>query len=226
MLTNGFISLHRSLLKWEWYDDINTTRLFIHLLLTVNHYDETWRGIKIMRGQILTSTAKLSRETRLSVRQIRVAMTHLISTNEVTIKTTPQHTVITISQYDKYQRVTNKMTEERQTNDKAVTNERQLSNKANKANKEINNNSVDFSCPEDIRLTVDEFIEYRRLKKSPMNSNSVKLLLQKLASFTDDYEIQKQILNESMINGWTGIFKPKDVQPVNNSKVVNGVRKL
>jgi hypothetical protein len=144
MLTNGFISLHRSLLKWEWYDDINTTRLFIHLLLTVNHYDETWRGIKIMRGQILTSTAKLSQETRLSVRQIRVAMTHLISTNEVTIKTTPQHTVITISQYDKYQRVTNKMTEGRQTNDKAVTNERQLSNKANKANKEINTNTDVF----------------------------------------------------------------------------------
>jgi hypothetical protein len=196
------------------------------LLLTVNYYDETWRGILIKRGQTLTSTAKLSKETRLSTRQIRVAMTHLVSTNEVTIKTTPQHTMVTILQYDKYQKVTNKMSDECQTNDKAVTNERQLSNKASKANKEINKNSVDLSCPEDIRLTVDEFIEYRRLKKSPMNSNSVKLLLQKLYSFSDDHEIQKQILNESMINGWTGIFKPKDIQPINNSKVVNGVRKL
>lgn len=36
MLEGGFILLHRSILRWEWYGDLNTARLFIHLLLTVN----------------------------------------------------------------------------------------------------------------------------------------------------------------------------------------------
>ena len=44
MLENGFVKLHRSLLKWEWYDDLNTFKLFMHLLLTVNYYDRQWRG--------------------------------------------------------------------------------------------------------------------------------------------------------------------------------------
>ena len=37
MLEGGFILLHRSILRWEWYGDLNTARLFIHLLLTVNY---------------------------------------------------------------------------------------------------------------------------------------------------------------------------------------------
>ena len=36
MYTEGFINLHRKILDWEWYDDINVFRVFTHLLLTVN----------------------------------------------------------------------------------------------------------------------------------------------------------------------------------------------
>ena len=41
MLNEGFILLHRSMLRWEWYGDGNTARLFIHLLLTVNYRPST-----------------------------------------------------------------------------------------------------------------------------------------------------------------------------------------
>ena len=47
MLKNGYIKLYRSLLDWEWYDDTVTKCLFLHLLLTVNAYDEDWKGIVI-----------------------------------------------------------------------------------------------------------------------------------------------------------------------------------
>jgi hypothetical protein len=33
----GYIKLYRSLLKWEWYDDSNVFRVFMHLLLTANY---------------------------------------------------------------------------------------------------------------------------------------------------------------------------------------------
>ena len=60
MLENGFVKLHRSLLKWEWYDDLNTFKLFMHLLLTVNYYDSKWHGVMIKRGSRAISRNKLA----------------------------------------------------------------------------------------------------------------------------------------------------------------------
>lgn len=50
MLENGFIKLYRSLLKWEWYDDVNTKVVFLHLLLTVSIEDSKWHGITVRRA--------------------------------------------------------------------------------------------------------------------------------------------------------------------------------
>jgi hypothetical protein len=121
----GWIKLHRQLLDWEWYDDINTTRLFVHLLLVANHEDKNWRGIEIKRGQRLTSLDKLAKETGLSVSKIRTCLKKLKSTNEVTSKSHSQHTVFTIENYDSYQGSDKQddkpVTYESQTNDKPLT---------------------------------------------------------------------------------------------------------
>jgi hypothetical protein len=34
VLESGFVRIYRSLLNWEWYDDANTMRVFLHLILT------------------------------------------------------------------------------------------------------------------------------------------------------------------------------------------------
>ena len=60
MLEGGFILLHRSILRWEWYGDLNTARLFIHLLLTMNYEPQRWQGIAVERGQRVASLAKLA----------------------------------------------------------------------------------------------------------------------------------------------------------------------
>ncbi len=100
---SGWIKLHRKMTEWEWYDDGNTMRLFLHCLLKANHEDKAWRGKVIKRGTFITSIDKLSKELGLTVKQIRVAMTKLKGTNEVANKSTPQHTVITVINYDNYQ---------------------------------------------------------------------------------------------------------------------------
>lgn len=84
MLEGGFILLHRSILRWEWYGDLNTARLFIHLLLTVNYEPQRWQGIAVERGQRVASMAKLADETGLTVKQVRTALEHLKRTGEVT----------------------------------------------------------------------------------------------------------------------------------------------
>ena len=111
VLENGFIKLHRSLLKWEWYDDINVFKLFIHLLLTVNLYDEKWQGKTIKRGTRVTSYSVLSKETKLSIQQIRTVLKKLSSTGELTVKKTPKYTVVTVNNYDKFQSLTQTSTQ-------------------------------------------------------------------------------------------------------------------
>lgn len=99
----GWIKLHRQLLDWEWYDDINTKCLFLHCLLRANHSDTEWRGHKIKRGQFLTSLDTLKRETGLSVSQIRTSLKKLISTSELTSKSQARSTIITVLSYDSHQ---------------------------------------------------------------------------------------------------------------------------
>lgn len=103
MLEHGFIKLHRSILKWEWYDDRNTASLFIHLILTVSIEETEWRGLKIPRGSRVSSYAKLAKELHLSIKEIRTALQHLEQTGEVARTSYPKFTVFTVNNYDYYQ---------------------------------------------------------------------------------------------------------------------------
>ena len=103
MLESGFIKLHRKILKWEWYDDRNTTALFIHLLLTVNTADEIWHGVKIQRGSRISSYAKLAKELNLTIKEIRTCLQHLEQTQEVAHSSTRNFTVFSVLNYDSYQ---------------------------------------------------------------------------------------------------------------------------
>jgi hypothetical protein len=100
---NGWIKLHRSLVKWEWYDDINVKVTFLHLLLSANHAPKKWRGIDIGRGQLWTSIGNLAKEIGLSEKQIRNSLKKLERTNEISIKGASKGTMITVCKYDSYQ---------------------------------------------------------------------------------------------------------------------------
>lgn len=136
MLESGYIRLYRSMLTWEWYDDINTKTVFLHLLLTVNYEPQKWRGITVERGQRVASYGKLATETRLSVQSVRTAVKHLISTGELTHQTTAEYGLFTISNYDKYQDLTPTATVGQQSANSQPTVDQQQCNKAKKANKE------------------------------------------------------------------------------------------
>lgn len=103
MLESGFIKLHRKILKWEWYDEPNTMRLFIHLLLTASIEDDSWRGVDIKRGSRVSSYSKLAKELHLTIKEIRTASQHLEQTGEVARTAYPKFTVFSISNYDNYQ---------------------------------------------------------------------------------------------------------------------------
>ena len=84
-LEKGFIALFRQFTEWEWYDDANTMRLFIHCLLLANYKDKNWRGKLIKRGSFITSQPKLAHSLKLSIKQIRGSLTKLKTTSEVAV---------------------------------------------------------------------------------------------------------------------------------------------
>lgn len=88
-INKGFVKLPRTLLEWQWYDDINTCKLMLHLLLKANFKRKQWRGQDILPNQLITSFEKLSIETGLSVSKVRTALKKLIDTKDVI--TTPHN---------------------------------------------------------------------------------------------------------------------------------------
>ncbi len=99
----GWLKLFYQFREWEWYGDPNMVALFIHLLLRANFKPVRRKGEVYGRGVVLTSREELSRETGISERTIRTCLTRLKTTNEITIKATKQGSVITLTNYDKYQ---------------------------------------------------------------------------------------------------------------------------
>lgn len=129
---NGWVKIHRKMLEWEWWTDVNTAHFFTFCLLRANHSDGRWRGEAVPRGSFISSYQKMATATGLSVRQVRTALEHLKSTGELTSKTTNKNQLITICNYANYQVIES---QERQTNrqatDKQTTNEKADKRQAN-----------------------------------------------------------------------------------------------
>jgi len=139
---NGFIKLHRKLLVWEWYSDINVRVLFFHCLLRANHKTEKWQGIELNAGQFITSLGHLSKECGLTEQQTRTALNKLKSTREITSKSTSRYSIITVNNWNLYQ--TNNTQDNKQ-----ITNEQQTNNNRQefKEYKEIKEKkNIDIFC--------------------------------------------------------------------------------
>lgn len=142
----GWVKLHRKLKDWEWYDDINATRLLIHLLVSVNYEDKYWKGITIKAGSMVLSWATLSHGCKLSVQQCRTAMTKLKSSKEVTINPTNKYQVVTLLKWDKFQltdddankQLNIQVTSNQQTSNKQVTTTKEYNNYKNNRIEEVN----------------------------------------------------------------------------------------
>lgn len=128
-MNEKWIKLFPKMLNWEWYKDVNTKVLFIHCLLKANWVEGKFEGITIPRGSFITSLDSLSKELNLSAQEIRTALKHLVSTNEITSISTNKYRLITITNYESYQSINN------QTNNQLTSNQ-QSSDEQPESNKQ------------------------------------------------------------------------------------------
>lgn len=158
---NGYIKIWRKMTEWEWYQDGNTFRVFMHLLLLANHEDKKWKGLLIKRGQRVTSLNKLSAELGLSKQEIRTALCKLQATHEITCEATHKHTVVTIENYSNYQVDTRESNTQNNTQPNTVAT--------------LNKNDKNIRIQENNIYIVEQVVDYLNLKaNTKYRSNSSK----------------------------------------------------
>lgn len=139
----GFIKLHRSLLKWEWYQDQATKDVFLHLLLNANWEDSRYKGHEVPKGSLVIGRKKIAESLGISEQSVRTALEHLKSTNEITIKSTNRFSIVTITNWEKFQcydsestnKLTNKLTNNQPTTNQQLTTYKEYKNIRNKEDK-------------------------------------------------------------------------------------------
>lgn len=142
----------------------NHIAMMAWLLMQANWSEKFVNGIRIDRGQLLTSVAKLSAELRISVQSVRTVLHNLTTDGFLTIKSTNKYSVITICNFNTYQvdENTDQQTNQ-QTSNKQATNkqQQQYNNKNNKNNYNIYNNTVpndaDLQCKDLFRADESVF---------------------------------------------------------------------
>lgn len=71
----------------------------------------------------------------------------------------------------------------------------------------------------ELEKAIDEFIEFRKSIKKPLKTeHSINLLISNLNKLATDDETKVEILNQSILNGWQGIFELKNKKQFTSSK--------
>lgn len=225
--------MHRRFLNWEWFKTPEMVQLFIYFLMKANLKSKNHEGIFIERGQLLITVSAIHQETKLSVQTIRTCIKRLISTNEITIKSTNKYSIISICNYDSYQIVDNSTNKQ---NNNLSNN--QLTNKTSETNKQskekvphtpYKENTEEINIPPIIPqwgkkifnldfvspVFLDVFTEWLSYKKergqSYKSERSLKICYKQLLSLSNnDPEIARDVVEQSIGSNYSGLFKLKN----------------
>lgn len=92
--------------------------------------------------------------------------------------------------------------------------------KGNKSKAEESNRTVTYVPDENLNRAINDFVAYRKGIKKPMTDRAVTLLIERLGGLSRDTDEQIAILNQSIINGWQGVFPLKDKNQDSGKKPV------
>lgn len=155
----------------------------------------------------MTSYGKLSEETGLSVKEVRTALSKLVSTGELKLNTPKSdkkgkaYTLVTVCKYDHYQSIDeNKGTEEAKEGHREGTGgaqKGQLLTIDNKENKENNNNNSDTIVFKDV---ADLLLEYKTRRVYTAVQENCKLTQEQLDTFLDDFNVHVTTRGRSTYN--------------------------
>lgn len=75
--------------------------------------------------------------------------------------------------------------------------------------KDRKHDQIKYSDDPELDEAIHEFIKFRKGVKKPMSDRAITLMINKLESLSHDKHEQVQILNQSIMQGWTGLYALK-----------------
>lgn len=202
-----FIKLDRSILGWRWYQDANTFRLFLHLLLTANIKPSGIGEITIGRGEVAVSYMSVANTLKLSIQEVRTAFRHLKVTGEITITRYSKFSVISIVNYESYQarQHTLQQSDQQTPNSQPTSEQHHLKNIRIKELKEI---YMGLGVKGDELLTAYAEFEIMRidLKKRPLTEEGRKRLVDKVNRISNNAGKQVELLHSATDNCWLTVW--------------------
>lgn len=102
-MNSGFIKLYRSLKDWEFYGIPSAMMLWIHILITANWEDGSFRGEPVPRGTLISSLPHLSTDTGLSESTVRRWLKKFENAGMIEVTATNKWTRIKVLKYSTFQ---------------------------------------------------------------------------------------------------------------------------
>jgi len=210
----GYIKVWRRLFEHPiWLNSTPEQKcVLVALLEMVNHQQKKWEWkgetFDVDRGQVVTSLASIRDECGKGVttQNVRTALTRFEKLGFLTNESTKTGRLITIENYSKWQDSEVKTNKDA---NKDLTKTQQRANKDLTPNKNDKNNKNIYIEPKALNDAVIAFIDFRKKIKKPMTDRAIELLLKKLMGLSSDTAEQIEILEQSIVNGWTSIYPVK-----------------
>lgn len=102
-MQDGWIKIHRGLMKWEWWDDATMVKSWLTILFLCNREDIEWHGQTVKAGSFITSLSRLSESLEISRKKTRTVLDRLKMTGEIETITSKKNTVIRVKNWKEYQ---------------------------------------------------------------------------------------------------------------------------
>lgn len=219
-MADGWVKLYRNIQdNWLWKDyPFSIGQAWIDLILLANYEEKKmlYKGeiITCERGTVNLSVTALAERWHWSRKKTRSFLKSLESDGMVTTKCTTHRTTVTIANYGKFQDsgttndttedTTRVSTEEQQGYQQAPTTKKEKNIKKDK--KERNNH---YSDDPELNEALIAFVKHRKNLRKPLTDEGVELIVKKLNKMTFSVHEQIEILNQSIEQGWQGIFPLK-----------------
>lgn len=219
--TKGFIKLPRSLLSEKWASNPQSLSVAVHLLAMASLEDKLYNGVRLGRGQVLTSVRKLAKISGLTERAVRTALRTQQSTHFLTQQVTHRFTIITICKFDIY---AGKVGASDTVSDTPNAQRPTHINKNNKENKN-NTNSIEdilLSVEDNWRSIIEQWLQYKKDSGKPYKSaRAVQQFVTHLRNISGNNVTEAtSMVNNAMANNWSEVF-PQRKQTTPNKTILH-----
>ncbi len=211
----GWVSISRQLTEhWLWEDKPFTKgQAWVDLILLVNHEDNEFlhgnQITNVKRGSRITSIKKLADRWGWSRKKVFDFLSVLEKEHMIEKNSNTKETLLTIVKYSDFQNSRNtKETPKKRRGNTEETPKSTNNNENNDNNILTKVNIKNYVDDPLLNQAILDFIEHRK-KKAPMTPKAIDLMIKKLSELSNDTSVQIAIINQSIMNGWKGVFELK-----------------